>query len=350
MTILITILASICGIILIIVAMLFLMAYKARSVIFNRRYDDNHTLHYFTAKDFENLEAEPYEFKSDKGQILRGFIYRSTSLNEYKGLLILSHGIGAGHLQYTSEIDYFAKRGYLVLGFDYTGCNLSEGKCLNGFAQPIIDLHYALEAIAKDEKLKNYKKVLYGHSMGAYTVNNITYFKHDIKGIVSLSSFDNTFDLMKEQIVATIGKFGVLLIPFMRLIEKAKFKQLAFLSSTNSLRKSEVPTLLIHGDHDKLVDYEHNFLKYQKMLSDKKNIRFLTVANRFHRPNITIEAALYAEKVDADYAKLKSQYKGEEYQKQKKAHFENLDYKKLTDFDTSVMDQCVSFLDQAIEK
>ncbi len=331
------------------ILIIFYLSYKIRSGVFKRRYDDDHTLHYFTADDFENLVAVPYSFRSKKNQELKGYLYHSSKYQDFKALLIFSHGLGAGHLQYTTEINYFAQNGYLVLGFDYTGCNLSEGKCLGGFSQAIIDLDYAVKAVEKDEKLKGYKKVIYGHSMGAFAANNITRFSHDIIGIVSMSSFNKTYALLADEICARIGKKGKIFLPGMKLVEKAKFKKVASFTSLDSFKKSTIPTLIVHGVKDQVVAYEKSFAVYQKELKDKENFRFLSVENRYHRPNLTLDAAEYAINSDKVYEDLKVSYLGKIPEEEKKNYFENLDYKKLTDLDLDVMRSCLDFFDEVVK-
>ena len=79
--------------------------YAARK-IFCRRYDGNPNLRYFQAEDFEGLKAEPVSFGSGDAT-LRGYIYSYDG--DAKGAVIFSHGFGAGHRAYTTEIDALAR-------------------------------------------------------------------------------------------------------------------------------------------------------------------------------------------------------------------------------------------------
>lgn len=76
---------------------LLLTAIFANRKYFRRRYDGNPNLKYFTADDFHQLVAEPISFPSDKGQVLRGYIYRSSQVPA-EGLIIFSHGSGRADL------------------------------------------------------------------------------------------------------------------------------------------------------------------------------------------------------------------------------------------------------------
>ena len=109
---------------------------------FGKRYDGNPDVRYFEASDFVGLQASPVSFPSTPGITLRGFLYRKEGLQP-RALAVFVHGLGAGHLAYTTEIDFLARCGYLVLGFDMTGCGASDGRA-DGFDQGPLDIAAAL--------------------------------------------------------------------------------------------------------------------------------------------------------------------------------------------------------------
>ena len=120
--------------ILALVAILIILAAKLLDAAgLNKRCEGNENLKYLKAKNFDNLNAHPISSKSDEGQTLNGFLYSGAKIDKYKALIVFSHGMGAGHLAYTTEINYFAQKGYLVLAYDNTGTCESEGKKLKGF-------------------------------------------------------------------------------------------------------------------------------------------------------------------------------------------------------------------------
>ena len=115
-------------ILLFIVALFILAIAILNSAGVNKRCEGDENLKYLKAKNFDNLNALPVNFKSYKGQTLNGFLYSCAKVDSYKGLIVFSHGMGAGHLAYTTEINYFAQKGYMVLAYDNTGTCTSEGK------------------------------------------------------------------------------------------------------------------------------------------------------------------------------------------------------------------------------
>ena len=100
--------------IVLVAAVFFAIALYIHRKIFYRRYNGNKFIRYFTADDFEGIHADPVAFASDKGQLLHGFIYRSEGVKPI-GAAVFSHGFGAGHQAYTTEIAALARAGLLVL-------------------------------------------------------------------------------------------------------------------------------------------------------------------------------------------------------------------------------------------
>ena len=259
------------------------------NTVFGKRCDGNPNLKYFTVDDFENLEAEKIEFKSDKGQILRGNIYTSNKIKEkdIKGLIVFVHGMGAGHLSYTNEINTLAQNGYKVLSYDNTGTCESEGKILNGFYQAVLDLKSCLNFIKEKEELNKYNLGLIGHSWGAYTVCQSLKFDSDVKTVVSLSGCNSVEKLFCYQ----MGTFGKILQPFMFFWNKVRFGDEGIELTIDVLRKSkdDVSILLMHGDLDKscpvmcslLRDPENNF-------EENENIQVIMYENKYHNIYQTI--------------------------------------------------------------
>ena len=341
-------------VIIVIVIVIFLMMIKITRVMissnFDQRYDDRHTLKYFTVDDFENLKNEPIEFTSNNGQKLRGFLYSSTLFTEYKALMVVSHGLGAGHLQYTTEINYFAQKGYLVFAFDDTGCNLSEGDKINGVTQGLIDLDYALKYIDSNDRLKDYKKVLFGHSMGAFSVLNVTSLnKTKISGVVSLAPFNDEASMLFEQFRAiTKLKYKTVY----RLLKKNSVKRFGDISKINtidSLKDSDIPTFIIAGDQDPMVDYYSNFCIFKELYENKENFKFLSVEGRYHRPNLSLKAAQYDQDTNVELQQLHGEYKGNTPQERIDEFYKKLDYDLLVEMDDDVMNKISSFLDNCLE-
>lgn len=326
------------------IALMFRIANIMIKSNFDQRYDDKHTLKYFTVDDFENLKNEPLEFVSNEGQTLRGFLYSSTLVDEFKGLMIIAHGLGAGHLQYTTEINYFAQEGYLVFAFDDTGCNLSDGEKIKGVTQGLIDLDYALKYIDQNEKLKEMDKFIFGHSMGGYAACNITSLnKTKIKGIVALAPFKDEPSMLYEQFRAMTNLKYKLVYKLLVKKFRERFGSITDINTIDSLKKSDVPILIVAGDQDPIIDFYSNFLIFQDELKDRPNCHFLSVEERFHRPNLSKEAAKYDDDTNHELQSIHAEYKGETPQERIDQFYQSLDYNLLVQMDMNVMKQISDF-------
>lgn len=316
---------------------------------FGQRYDDRHTLKYFTVDDFPSLKNKPIEFKSNEGQTLKGYLYSSKECEDYKALMIVSHGLGAGHIQYTTEINYFAQKGYLVLAFDDTGCNMSEGDGLKGFTQALIDLDYCLRFVDNNPKLNKLPKVLFGHSMGAYSVINVTSInKTDIKAIVSLAPFKDEASMLFEQFRAMTNVKMKYVYTFLKKKVAKTFNGLEKINAIYSLKNSNIPTLIIAGNLDNIVDIYSNFEIFKDVCKDKENDHFILVDGRYHRPNLALDAAKYDEETNVELQQLNGEYKGKAPKEKIDEFYQSLDYDLLVKMDDKVMNQIVEFIDSNI--
>ncbi len=343
------------GIILIIIILAFFLMGRIAKVLiksnFDQRYDDRHTLKYFTVDDFENLKNEPIEFESDEGQKLKGFIYSSTKFDLYKALMVVSHGLGAGHLQYTTEINYFAQQGYLVFAYDNTGCNMSEGTRIKGLTQGLIDLDYALRYIDSNERLKDMPKVLFGHSMGAFSVCNITSINNShIKAIVALAPFKDEPSMIFEQFKAMTNIRYKIIYKLLIKYYKQRFGDLIKINTIDSFKNSDVPHMIIAGDCDPMVDYFSNFNMFKEMFENNENYKFLSVEGRFHRPNLSLDAAQYDQDTNVELQSIQGEYKGKIPQERIDRFYQNLDYNLLVKMDDQVMTQICEFLETNLNK
>ena len=332
----------------------FILTNKISNLIINSnfdvRYNDNNTLKYFTVDDFEGLIAKPIEFKNVDNDTLRGFIYSHESIKDYKGLMIFAHGLGAGHYQYTTEINYFAKEGYLVFAYDVTGCNLSDGEKIKGLTQALIDLNTALEFIDKDEELSKMPKVLFGHSMGAFSVSNVTsLYKKEIKGSVALAPFKTEATMLYEQFASLTNiKFKKVKKSLYKKY-KARFGDLVDINTITSFENSDIPHLVISGDLDNIVDIYTNFNEFRNLFEGKENYKFLEVKGRYHRPNISLKAAEYDQETNEELLKLRAEFKGNIPQEINASYYNKLDYDLLVELDYEVMGEITSFLDSCLK-
>lgn len=310
------------------------------------RYDDNHTLHYFTHHDFEGMTQKKFSFSSNN-LTLQGYLYQMDGV-ERKGIIVFAHGLGAGHIQYTTEIHHFAQLGYLVYTFDAQGCLNSEGKGLKYITNYPKNLDDFLTYLEENE-LDGETYSLVGHSLGAYGVNLMSQFHHDIDRIVSMSGFDSIEKFMGDML-SSAKSMGKLIAKILCHQEKRKNKKY-YLSSSEVLANRKPEILLISGNLDSIVKPVKHFEYYKQILKEDENAHFMLVEGRAHRPLLTIEASDYDTKRNMDLLELRKRYKNKVPSHELKQYYENLDYHLLVELDDQIMRHIDRFLDhQEIEK
>lgn len=236
------ILSSVIGFLII---ALFIFALISDKMFFGRRYDKNPAVKFFTAEHF-GLDAEPIEVG-----LLKGYIYSKSHKDDK--LVIFSHGMGAGHLAYTTEIAYLCRAGFTVIALDSIGCNLSKGKSIKGMYSGVETVVSAIDYAKNSERFKNSAIYLVGHSWGGYSVLCAT-AKRKVEGVVSISAPVTPAKTMCEGASNIIPHpLAVILKPFWALVFFLKYGAKGNANACKCLKKSNTSALLIHGGKDKIV-------------------------------------------------------------------------------------------------
>ena len=305
---------------------------------FGKRYDGNPDVRYFEASDFVGLQASPVSFPSTPGITLRGFLYRKEGLQP-RALAVFVHGLGAGHLAYTTEIDFLARCGYLVLGFDMTGCGASDGRA-DGFDQGPLDIAAALRFVRSQPALSALPIVLVGHSWGAFSVMNALPAQPDVRAAVAICGFASSASAAAQKTFGRCAFLAPLLSGWLWLFNRRRFGKDANQNSLRSLRASNQPLLLLYGGQDLTVRYRENGARIRKVAARRANTKFILYPEKGHNAYLSDRAqrAMYEQfgaipkEIRSDRAKLKDYYA-------------SLDYRLLTEEDPQVMQEIAAFLD-----
>ena len=312
-----------CSTVALVVLMLFAIAFLSDKLLFGTRSEKNPLLKYFTAEDF-NLFTEEVALHNG----LNGLIYSKPDTPNKDKLIIFCHGMGPGHIAYTTEIAYFCNFGYSVLAVDNRGCNLSQGKNMKGMysgAQSVISaIDFARE--------KGYKDInLVGHSWGAYSAL-CAGKKRKVNKIVAMSAPNTPATTMAEGVLS-VGALPrplvAILHPFWWLVNFFKYGAKGNSSAAKCARKSGVPTLLIHGDRDRAVSLKKSAFNKAK----GKNITKLLAEGKAHNPYNT-------ENAEIQLAVLSEKLKKNEF-----AEIMNFDFKAATEEDDEVMKSILNFIE-----
>lgn len=329
--------------------LMFLLACLCLQAAFGVRCEGNPSLKYFTQEDFDDLDAKPVSFRSDKGQLIRGAVYTCKGV-EPSALVIFAHGMGGGHLSYTTNIRTIAKSGFAVLAYDNTGTMASEGKSLGSFYQAVKDLRAALDFVHSDEKLCEYKIVLAGHSWGGYTVcQALAFVESQVEGVVAFSPPDSAAGVICDNMAETIGVKMTWLYPALWAASvlrggwSSRYKCSSVLLKTGS-----VPVMILQGDADKAVLLKNSPVSKSAVMA-KENITGIIYEGRHHNVYQTKESEKYLSEVFAKIAETQKRYGKKGIPEDEKAQLYDIDYELIVREDPDVMKTVTDFISDCVE-
>ncbi|MCI9182693.1 MAG: alpha/beta hydrolase [Acholeplasmatales bacterium] len=314
------------GIIFLLLILLFLLSYGIHRSVFKKRYEPDGIIQYYTIEDFTGLTAEAIEIPTKKG-ILRGFIY-SYPNQQSKNILIFAHGMWGSHSAYVQDIAYMASQGFNVLGFDYYGTERSDGKNIKGLGNSLRSLDEAVAFVKKKYKAPIY---VMGHSWGGYAALGIAKYHKDIKGIVAMAPFISLSQVLSH----LLPKWLRITIPFIVLIDELHCGRYSLIHAKTILKSTNIPTLIIHSKDDTMIPYKTSTEYLMKHIVNS-NLSYYIVEDKGHNPEYSAEAIAYTRK---SYQQIK-ELKAEDVL----AYRKGLDYHKMGELDSKVMEIIVAFL------
>lgn len=315
---------SIIGIIL----LLFLFAFLIHKSVFGSRWQKDEYVNYYKPSDFQGLNVQKWQFNLGK-ETLCGEIYSYENAN--KGIVVFAHGMWSGMISYTQEMEYFARCGYKVFGFNYEGTDTSSGKNTRCLANSLRCLDAAVNYIKTNYKEE--KIFVCGHSWGGFATVNITKFHPDLAAVCGLAPFPSPKIAYKN----LMPKPLMILVPFLLVIERIKSGSYATVSAANTLQKTTVPTLIVHSKDDYLLNFDTTTKVLQQTIKNDK-VEYLIVNNKGHNPDYTEDAVEYMKTTSAKLKTLPDSQKAE-YKK-------SLDYHRMGALDQSVMNKIIDFFNK----
>ena len=308
-------------------------------------------------EDFEGLERTEYDFPSDKGQMLAGYMYSAG--DEQKGIIVLAHGFGAGHNSYMDVINYLAQNGYYVFAYDVTGNDASEGDGTNGTPQGVIDLDYAISFIEANENLSDLPIVLFGHSWGGYSVCSVLNYHLEVSAVIECSGFNRSSDMFESGGKSQAGGIIYAMTPFIRIHEKFKYGKYAANTAMDGFEATKAPVMIVHSEDDGVIGIEYGCDKYYEKYKDDSHFTFIRFTDRGHNEIFNDPENTYKDEFDAEFDSwvetLDYDYKAEENKERfisDKAEYitEHLDHIRWSNrLDESLFDDFLDFYDKTVE-
>ena len=306
-----------------IIAFCFIFCEIERKKLFPRRCDRNeYTLQDRPLTDFKNMQYKDFCFYSKKS-ILRGRFYFKDNL-ENNNLIVFCHGYGAGHEAYLTEIDYYINKGFTCIGFDYSGCKLSDG-LTSHFGASVQNLNSLYNYLEEIDFIKDKNLYLWGHSWGAYTAL-IGSKLAKVKKVVAFCPFNKPQNLIEKQSGKFIKGFSKFLIPFRWIFYKVKYGKNTNEASYKTINKTLKPALIIFGEKDQVIGkINYNF---------NKNVTTILCKDKAHNPYNSVQAEEYLNQTISEFYTCKD----------KLEFLSKVDYKKITEQDLDILQKTIDFL------
>ena len=214
-----------------------------------------------------NLKRIDLDFLAN-GYKLRGYYYPNSS----NKLVIVCHGLRSGADDYIPFINYFINHGYECFSFNYKGTYESEGDKTFGLSESLIDLEAAIKYIKSNNNLKNKDIYLFGHSWGGFAVCSILNIYPDIKGVASVSGFNDAASLIVDKGVFYAGEVAALPKKYIDVYQKDIFGKYLKYTALDGINNTKAKILIAHGDFDLIIDFNN-----QSIISNVK---------KFINPNV----------------------------------------------------------------
>lgn len=247
---------------------------------FNRRFESYEPI-MLHLDDFDGLQRTRYEFPSDRGQTLTGYLYSSGE--NQRGIIVLAHGFGGGgHNSYMDCANYFARRGYYVFAYDATGNDESGGEGVGGLPQGVIDLDHAISFVEESGNFPDLPVGLFGHSWGGYSACGVLTYHPEVKAVIACSGFNRSSDLLEAQGKDQVGNGIYLMLPFVKLHERIKYGGYASNTAMDGFSATDAAVMVVHSSDDSLVPAEYGYDIYYETYKDDPRFRFIRFEDRGH--------------------------------------------------------------------
>lgn len=345
-----------CVVAVILIAGDFALSVMIYNENFNKRFESYEPLMLYV-DDFDGLQRTRYEFPSDQGQMLTGYLYASGA--NQRGIVVMAHGFGGGgHNSYMDCANFFAQSGYYVFAYDATGNDESEGGEVGGLPQGVIDLEHAISFVEESGNFPELPIVLFGHSWGGYSVSSVLAYHPEVKAVIACSGFNSSSDMFEAEGKRQAGDGIYLMMPFVKLYERIKYGGYASCTAMDGFMKSGANVLIVHSADDNVVPIEYGLDKYFEKYRDDPRFHFIRLEDKGH--NYVYHDMTYIREFNADFDKwretLDYDYSAPENRErfaEDKAEYihSNLDRDKWSNMlDAELFARFVSFYDEQLQE
>lgn len=275
--VLIIVFSSLFVVLLFLLILFNVIAYRAFLKTIVKRYDYDPQLIYFNVSDYTDIKSEEFSFKSGSNT-LKGSKYYNDNVKE-DVVAVFFHGIGAGHQAYFKEIrNIVINNNITVYSYDNTGCGNSEGKDIIELQHGLKDSNAFFKHLREELDLSNKKIILFGHSWGGFVALNTPSVVNDLQ-FAAVVAF-NPLISVNTAVKASLGKVPFFMA-FYNVLSKIKLGSFANKDGIKSIKKANnTKYLIINGGRDNLISLQiskEHITKYKFT-----NVELITLENQGH--------------------------------------------------------------------
>lgn len=222
---------------------------------------------------FENVEKSKQWILGEDDILLNATsIKNENSSNRW---VLCAHGYGMSGTQILDVARQFYKKGYNCLLPDFSAHGESEGNYTTLGWKEKEEIKSWIRWILKENSTAEI--VLHGVSIGANAILNAAGdgLPENVRCIISDSAYSTMTDLLKYQINQYLKLPLNVLLPGIQFLNKIKSEfSITDADTVKQVKKSEIPTLFIHGEEDSFAPYEMVFDLFYECSAPKDLISF----------------------------------------------------------------------------
>lgn len=283
------------------------------------------------------------------GNRLNGHVYH---VEDARGMVVISHGLGAGAESYFPETRFFVDNGWQVFAFDNTGSHHSEGDSTRGISQSVLDLDAVLRHIEGDPTLNDLPVVLYGHSWGGYAVAAVLNLGHPVAAVASVAGYSTPAAALYDFAENRTGIFGVLAYPLFWGYHNILYGSNANISAIDGLNRSGVPALVIHGTGDNTIRPDVSGILARQADITNPNVGYIKrdAENQNGHSNAVYSqrANMYTQEKTDEWAELESRHGGALPDEARQTFYGGVDKSLSSELDPLLFARILELFEQAV--
>lgn len=219
--------------------------------------------------------GQPYErvsFITEDGLTLAGWLIKPDRSGKKTPAIIICHGLGANKSDFTEFAVFLARRGYLVLTFDFRAHGDSEGSRTSLGYHERKDVSAALQYLSSRPEVDKERIGIFGFSLGGSTAILAAAETRKFRAVAADSAFTSLRDQARQAIT---GYYHLPAFPFVNisvlgyeLYFQTRVRNIAPESVIGSI--SPAPVLIIAGEGDDMIPAENGRKLFQAAQEPKE--------------------------------------------------------------------------------